>query len=384
MDELVKYLTNNIPLFAVSAIILFIAFRNLKVRRRESILFIVFTVVVLFLSIVVENEKYAQAIDNVVLGTIFTSIGYITRPALLFVFILLSNMEQKRNKAFYLVCLIPLGINFIIYLLPLFRNAPVINQLVFYYESNGDGTASFHRGTFLNFASHILSIFYLLVLIYVSTLRFHGKHRRDGLVIVLCVVIISITVAAEVLTGRNDLLNIVSGICAMINYIFITTVNSSRDPLTNLYDRRTYYEDVSRYKNIINGIVQIDMNGLKYLNDNFGHFEGDYALREIATIFDKNIETNSMCTYRLSGDEFLILMFNGKEETLKQTVENIKKDLDISKYSAAVGYLYYDKKMNITFEEAMKKAEQLMYQDKDAYYSKTGNVRRNDEDATSD
>ena len=380
MEEFIKYITNNIPIFSIAVIILFIAFRNLKIRKKESILFIVFTTIVLFLTVVVELEKYSQKIGNTVVGTIFTSIGYMIRPILLFIFILLSNMDQKRSRAFYLTCLIPLGINFIIYVFPFFMNVPQLSKLVFYYQDNGDGTASFMRGTFLNFTSHALSVFYLIILIYVSTLRFHGKHRRDGLVIVLCVAIIFVTVLAEMLTNRNDLLNIVCGICAMINYIFIMSVNSSRDPLTNLYDRRTYYEDVARYKELINGVIQIDMNGLKYLNDHYGHMVGDTALSEIAMIFESNVDSKTMCAYRLSGDEFLILIFQGKETVLMDTIAQIKNALTNSKYSAAVGYCFINKKDNpISFEEAMKKAEELMYQDKNEYYLKSGRTRRKDD-----
>ena len=381
MNELKLYLSNNLPLFAIAAIIFFIAFRNLRVRKKESILFIIFISVVLFLSVVVEMEKYAQKISDIqggiVLGTIFTSIGYITRPVLLFVFILLSNMDQKRSKTFYLICLIPLGINFIIYLLPLFMNVPALQKLVFYYRDSGLGTAVFTRGTVLNFTSHFFSLLYLGVLIYVSTIRFHGKHRRDGLVIILCVAIIAITVIVEVLIPRNDLLNVVCGICAMINYIFIMSVNTSRDPLTGLYDRRTYYEDISRFKELINGVVQIDMNELKRLNDYYGHDEGDKALNELAAIFESNVERNTMCVYRLSGDEFLILMFNGKEETLLNTVFAIKEQLRTSSYSAAIGYYFINKKADkMTFEQAMKKAEDLMYEDKEKYYNETGHDRR--------
>lgn len=377
VQEFVKYITNNLPLFSIAVVILFIAIRNFKIRKRESALFIAFTAIVLFLSVVVEIERYSQAIGNVYSGTIFTSLGYIIRPILLFVFILLVNMDQKRSKLFYRLCLIPLAINVVIYLLPLFFGVPGISKLVFYYEMNSDGTASFCRGTFLNFTSHILSAIYLGVLIYVGTLRFHGKHRRDGIVVILCVAIIFTTVLTEVLTGRNDLLNIVCGICAMINYIFIMSVNTSRDPLTNLYDRRTYYEDVSRYRPLINGIIQIDMNELKFLNDHYGHGVGDSALNELASIFESCSDESSMCVYRLSGDEFLILMFNGRQEILAHTVYQIKEKLRESTYSAAIGYYYIDKENNpITFDEAMREAEELMYKDKADYYIKSGRDRR--------
>lgn len=377
MNEFVKYLTNNIPLFAVATVILFISLRNIRVRKKESLLFISFIIIVLFLSVVVEIEKYSQVIGNIYLGTIFTSLGYITRPILLFVFILLANMDQKRSKLFYRICLIPLMVNAVVYLLPLFFGVPGISKIIFYYQMNADGTASFIRGSPLNFVSHIISAFYLGILIYVGALRFHGKHRRDGVVIILCVAIISVTVIVEMLVNRNDLLNIVSAICAMTNYIFIVSVNTSRDPLTHLYDRRTYYEDISRYRSLINGVVQIDMNELKFLNDHYGHGVGDNALSEIASIFENCIDESSMCVYRLSGDEFLILMFNGRQEILAHTVYQIKEKLRESTYSAAIGYYFIDKENNpVTFDEAMKEAEKLMYKDKADFYLKSGHDRR--------
>ena len=207
--------------------------------------------------------------------------------------------------------------------------------------------------------------------------KFHGKHKSDGLVIVLVVIIIIVTVVAEMLAGRNDLLNIICAICALINYVFIMTVNASRDPLTHLYDRRTYYEDIAKHSNQINGIIQIDMNGLKYLNDNLGHAAGDEALLTVSEIFHSAIDLKTMCLYRLSGDEFLILMFDGKKEKLDETVKTIKEEMDKSAYSVAIGSYFFDKKKDsITFLEAMKTAEEKMYEDKNAFYKESGKERR--------
>lgn len=374
--EFLNYLANNLPLFSICVIMLFIAIRNFNLRRTESIYFISFNAILLFLSLVVEMENYSQKVGMPMVGTIFTSLGYVLRPTLLFIFILLANMDYMRTKKFYLCTLIPLGIVFLIYLIPLFRDVDFMSKLVFYYKDNGDGTASFTRGTFLNFASHALSFYFLLILVYVSTMRFHGKHRRDGVVLIICVAIIFTTVVVEMVAGRNDLLNIICGICMMINYIFILSVNSSRDPLTNLYDRRTYYEDISRYKNLVNGIIQIDMNGLKYVNDHFGHNLGDQALLIIGEVVEKSTIKGEMCAYRLSGDEFLILMFQGKKETLIDTVEAIKAAMNKTDYSIAIGYYFINKGSNMSFEEAMKKAEELMYVDKDIYYKVNGFDRR--------
>ena len=166
----------------------------------------------------------------------------------------------------------------------------------------------------------------------------------------------------------------------MINYIFIVSVNASRDPLTGLYDRRTYNEDVARYKEIINGVVQIDMNGLKYLNDHFGHDAGDLALNTLANIFADSVDAKRMCAYRLSGDEFVVLMFKGSKEQLDNAVSVIQERINDSNYSAALGYYYIDKNTStVTFEEAMHIAEELMYVDKSKHYQNVENNRRKEE-----
>jgi len=378
MDTVISYLVINLPLFAISVVMLFLSIRNLRVRKKESLYFIIFTAIVLILSIVVFMEKHSQAVGLPVLGTIFTSIGYILRPILLYIFVLLTNMEYHRSRCFFLIMTIPLLVNLIVYLFPIaFMNVDPLAKLIFYYQDNGDGTASFMRGSFLNFVSHAICLFYLGTSVYISSVRFHGKHRRDGTVIIICVVLVIATVAAEMVTGRNDLLNIVCEICAMVNYIFIMTINSSRDPLTNLYDRRTYLEDLSRYKDYVNGVAMIDMNELKYVNDNYGHQMGDEALAALAKIFEDSIDQSYMCAYRVSGDEFTILMFQGKIEQLDNTVTKIREKMRAAQYTAAIGTCFIDKKAsNINFQEALRKAEELMYQDKDKYYHSTGHNRR--------
>ena len=374
--DFLNYLANNVPLFCLCAVMVFLAIRNFKLRRKESIYFLIFSGIVILLSVVVALEKYTARVGDVTLATIVSSCGYILRPLLLYLFISLANMDQKRSKTFNLLMTIPLALNCVIYLLPLFIGVPGISTVVFSYKLAPDGTAEFVRGGFLNFSSHFICLLYVFALVYVSTLRFNGKHRRDGLVIILCVVFIVLTVMTEMLANRNDLLNLVCEICLIINYVFIISVNVSRDPLTNLYDRRTYYEDISRYEDTVNGVIQIDMNELKYLNDNFGHEAGDIALQTLAKIFEDSINKVNMCAYRLSGDEFLVLMFQGTKQDLEDATHKMKEKLKESKYTAAIGYLYFDKKDKITYPTAMKIAEEHMYAEKEEFYRTSGKNRR--------
>lgn len=376
--DITYYITSNLPLFAVCLVIIFLSIKNIKVRKMESISFLLFTSMVLVLFVVVLMEQYSSYNGLVVVGTIFTSLGYITRPILLYLFMLIANMGRKKPKSFYLITGSLLILNTIVYILPLFFGVEGVSTAVFSYRLLDNGRAQFTRGTtFLNYSSHIVSVILLILLIYLSIVRFHGKHRRDGWVFILCAIIILSTVITEMVTSRSDLLNIVCVICALINYIFVMTVNSLRDPLTGLYNRGTYYTDVSKYKNQINGIIQIDMNELKYLNDHFGHSSGDLALSTISSLLVKSINPSNMCVYRLSGDEYLVLMFQGTKEQLDKTVELTKQRMSETKYTIAMGSYFIDKKNNkVTFEEAMRLAEKQMYKDKALFYTSSGHERR--------
>lgn len=55
--DVLNYLASSVPLYSICAIMIFIAFRNLRSHRKESIYFIAFTVIVLLLSIVVFLER---------------------------------------------------------------------------------------------------------------------------------------------------------------------------------------------------------------------------------------------------------------------------------------------------------------------------------------
>ena len=370
-----NFFASNIPLFSICLVMILISIRNFKVRKKESVYFLIFTGILFLLSVVVAMEQYASATGNIYLATIFTSLGYAARPVLILIFILLANMNEKRSVWYYRIFIGLLCLNALVYIIPWFFNVPWMSTAVFHYELV-DGKAVFQYGGFLNYTSHAIALFFLVLLIYFSIASFQGKHRRDGIVLILCGLIILATVITEMVLQRTDLLNIISGICILIDYIFIISINASRDPLTHLYDRRTYYEDLTKYENLINGIIQLDMNELKYYNDNFGHEAGDEALVSLANIFTSSIISKSMCAYRLSGDEFLILMFQGKKEQLDEVVNKIRTQLSTSKYSAAMGSCFIEKGDNTSFDEAMKKAEKLMYKDKNEYYIKSGHDRR--------
>ncbi|MBR6328607.1 MAG: diguanylate cyclase, partial [Lachnospiraceae bacterium] len=96
------------------------------------------------------------------------------------------------------------------------------------------------------------------------------------------------------------------------------------DPLTGFYNRKgmVYYSD-EIYHEILEGKKQLflcvaDMNGLKYINDNFGHEQGDRAITELAKIIKESLEEGDIA-FRTGGDEFLVM-------GPRNSAENVEKD----------------------------------------------------------
>ena len=115
------------------------------------------------------------------------------------------------------------------------------------------------------------------------------------------------------------------------------------------------------------------MNGLKYLNDNFGHLEGDKGLKTIAKAIDNNT-SRKMYAYRLGGDEFIVIAINETEEKMMKFISDFKKELSATNYYCSIGYAYKNDECNDT-DEMMKLSEKRMYADKAEFY-KTANIER--------
>ncbi|GJQ60756.1 MAG: EAL domain-containing protein [Candidatus Scalindua sp. AMX11] len=95
---------------------------------------------------------------------------------------------------------------------------------------------------------------------------------------------------------------------------------ADHDPLTNLYNRRRFHEELgrclvqSKRYHTTGALLFLDLDNFKYYNDTYGHLKGDELLVKLAGVLKNNIrETDTLA--RLGGDEFaIILPFAGAEE----------------------------------------------------------------------
>ncbi|HEY1725692.1 MAG TPA: GGDEF domain-containing protein [Steroidobacteraceae bacterium] len=95
-------------------------------------------------------------------------------------------------------------------------------------------------------------------------------------------------------------------------------VQAERDALTNAYNRHAFFhmlDGLRRAESPVRGCVaMIDVDGLKQLNDNFGHVLGDAALIRVARAIQQLAGTHDRL-YRWGGDEFLLVMLNQTSAT---------------------------------------------------------------------
>lgn len=114
-------------------------------------------------------------------------------------------------------------------------------------------------------------------------------------------------------------------------------------------------------------IVMADVNGLKLVNDSFGHAAGDELLKKVSEIIKRGCRYNDIIA-RLGGDEFVILLPKTDIYETEQIVKNInalalKETVSAVNISISFGY-GTKKKEEEKIEEILKKAEDYMYKKK--------------------
>ena len=162
----------------------------------------------------------------------------------------------------------------------------------------------------------------------------------------------------EELRSKNEILNFVS----------------ERDELTQIKNRRGFMEQAMKmnriYKNRKAIIMFADMDGLKKINDNYGHAAGDIAICACADILKKAAGAHGIAG-RLGGDEFALMMI-GDETRAIELMETVQKE--IAMYNAqgknkfaidmSVGCQIVLCTEELSIPMVLEKADKIMYEEK--------------------
>lgn len=150
-----------------------------------------------------------------------------------------------------------------------------------------------------------------------------------------------------------------------------------RDALTGFKNRKAYYSDIDAIEHDEEkskkpvGVIFVDVNGLKEVNDSFGHEAGDELIAAVA----KNITAifPEAKRYRFGGDEFVVLSYDTSEDVFNDRLKQLARLWD-GKASAAFGSVWLQHSQNI--EKGVSIADEMMYMDKSRYYENKMHDRR--------
>lgn len=234
---------------------------------------------------------------------------------------------------------------------------------------------AFSRGPlgYLPFVLNGIYLFYLLFRVYKGL-----NWERNELIhlVFMSVVAVACLIMPLVYTMRSDQWFIITiEVELFLYYVFLLQRFTKHDSLTSLLNRQCYYADIDKYGKSITALIAIDMNGLKRINDSYGHSKGDEALKAISECFMEAVGRKQHI-YRIGGDEFTVLCIGLSEDAVREMVARIEQRLKNITYSCSIGYAIREE--NMSFDELYRKADNMLYNSKRDYYMNANIDRRKD------
>lgn len=165
---------------------------------------------------------------------------------------------------------------------------------------------------------------------------------------------------------------------------------SYEDSLTGLPNRRLFFQalediyyEANRYGTGF-GVISLDMNRLKYLNDQFGHEAGDAALRLVGSQIRSHIRQNDVPA-RLGGDEFAIVFRHMDRKAIQAKAMELQDafaSMDLPGYtgqkiSMAIGMAAYPDDA-LDMDSLLRLADDRMYANKRRMHAEFEEKRKND------
>ena len=337
------YFVNNFVLLIMLGGMTLLTVYDVYLEKR-ALMRLRLTILAIFILSVFEyaEECFSSLPEPTVWRTLFSALCYTLRPGI--ILMIIFSVFQRVPK----VVVIPEIVNTLIVFSAFFTD------IAFSFTSDN----SFQRGP-LGYTPHIVSGIYLACLIWLSV-RAVSKNSAEERFVVFYIAVMAL-IAGYLSTKAYDQVVIPTyASCLLLYYLFIYAKNTKNDTLTGLLNRQSLYADSEKRADSIRGVISIDMNELKWLNDNFGHEKGDQALVTVSECFLKHLPSGDR-VYRIGGDEFVVLSRSQDESRLAEIVDKMRTSVDEAGYSCAFGF-----STGKGVEEMIKEADRRMYEDKAA------------------
>ena len=161
---------------------------------------------------------------------------------------------------------------------------------------------------------------------------------------------------------------------------YISYINglAYRDALTGVKNKTAYQDTESRFEEEMRqgkpefAVVVLDINGLKKVNDTYGHDFGDMLIISACRLICKTFQHSPV--YRIGGDEFVVILEKSDFDHYPELLEKLQKEIDgynrnaraDTQVSIARGIAIYNSETDLVFANVFKRADDAMYQNKAA------------------
>lgn len=240
----------------------------------------------------------------------------------------------------------------------------------------------------------LFSISLVLMLKHIKRLSVRDRiYIIPALIIMLIAIFLQAAVPELLFTGADVTLVTFAVFIGIIDPVGKFRHLAYFDQMTGLRNRNCYDNDVRNYRkeaakgNVPREYIYVtcDINGLKQINDEYGHAMGDDYIRYAARAIKDSL-TSAYAMYRIGGDEFCAIYFNSQFEQVKAEIAKLRKTFGSRKagaeiraivdrpFSLSVGYVASHRGEDVL--DAAKRADALMMEEKRKFYQEGGFDRR--------
>lgn len=277
---------------------------------------------------------------------------------------MLDIVERRPSWPLY-VLFLPSFINAI------FAISSIWTKWYFYFDSS----FIYHRGTVNFLPSAILVLYLLAAFIYICRSKSILDRQEFHLLLIATLIPLGGVILQGFLYGILIAWGTI-GISILFVYLFLAQRLVAIDRLTGAWSRDSFdfkiTQRVFRKKEQSFGAIYFDLDHLKQINDQYGHHEGDSALKNTVACVKRVLEKDQIIA-RLGGDEFIVITFNTNEILLDELKQKIRKSLDAYNQATmkpyqlniSIGVDIYRHQYE-TIEEFINHIDELMYVDKRA------------------
>jgi diguanylate cyclase (GGDEF)-like protein len=169
--------------------------------------------------------------------------------------------------------------------------------------------------------------------------------------------------------GRSSYVHVVTDVTAMEKERRYLSSRAYYDPVTGIYNR-TYFEEYMQsllQKKQVVTLGYMDLDDLKFVNDHYGHVEGDHYIATFAALVREHFRSNDVFA-RVGGDEFCIVLEGRHQDLTRRKLEHIRTLLmtqNDQEYLASFSYGIFEidgATSSASLSDILEQADARMYQ----------------------